>query len=89
VRRLERTMHVKQCNHLHYTIYLTQNIQRSHGLDVSGIEPLLARDFPHPSRPALGPIQPPIQWALGHFRGQSGREVALTTHPCSASRLKI
>ena len=27
----------------------------------------VGRDFPHPTRPALGPIQPPVQWAQGSF----------------------
>jgi len=25
----------------------------------------LGRDFPHLSRPAPGPTQPPVQWVLG------------------------
>jgi len=40
-----------------------------YGLDGPGIESLWGRDFPQTSRPALGPIQPPIQWVPGLSRG--------------------
>ena len=36
-----------------------------YGLDGPRIESRWGRDFPHLSRPALGPAQPPVQWVLG------------------------
>jgi len=55
-----------------------------YGLEVSGIESLCGRDFPHSSRPALLPTQPPIQWVPVLSRGlkRPGRDV---DHPPTSS----
>jgi len=58
------------------------------GVDDPGIQSQWGRDFPHQSRPDLGPTQLPIQWVPGLSRGLSGRGEALTTHAHLAMRLK-
>jgi len=56
-------------------------IVTDYGLDVPRIESRWGRDFPHLSRQALGPTQPPTI-GTGFFPGvKSGRGVTLTPHP--------
>jgi len=44
--------------------YSSVGIVTRYGLDIPGIESRWERDFPHPSRLALGPTQPAVQWEL-------------------------
>jgi len=64
-------------------------IATGYGLDGPGIESRWWRDFPHLSRPALGPTQPPVQWVLGLSRGKErpGRD-ADPSPPSSAVVMK-
>ena len=45
------------------------SIATRYGLDGQGIESRWGQDFPHPSRPALGPTQNPTQRVPGISRG--------------------
>ena len=49
----------------------------------------VGRDFPHQSRPALRPTQPPVQLGTGSFPGvRCCRGVTLTPHPLQCRGLK-
>jgi len=52
----------------------------------SGIESRCGRNFPHFSRPALRPTQPPVHWIPGRSRGKErpGRDADLSS-PSSAA----
>ena len=67
-------------------------IATRYGLEGPGIESRWGQDFPHLSRPAPRPTQPPGQRVPGLSRGQGGRSVVLTTHPhlvCRGSRKRV
>jgi hypothetical protein len=49
----------------------SDGIATDYGLEGAGIGSRWGRDFPRLSRPALGHIQPPVQWVPGLSRGSS------------------
>ena len=63
-------------------------IATRYGLDGPGIESQWGRYILRPSRAALWPTQPPIQWVPGLSWELSGRGVALTTQTHLAPRLR-
>ena len=59
-------------------------IETRYGLDCPGIESRWGRDFLHPSRPGLGPTQPPRQWVTGLSRGKATGRGVDQPHPSTA-----
>ena len=66
-------------------VLIAAGIATRYGLDGPGIESRWKRDFPHPSRPALGPPQPPVQWVPGLSPGVK-RPGCGADHPPSSKR---
>jgi hypothetical protein len=50
-------------------VHSSVGIATDYSLEGPGIESRWERDFPHPSRPVLGPNQPPKQWVPGPIPG--------------------
>jgi hypothetical protein len=55
---------------------ISVGIATRYELDGPGTEYRQGRDYPHSSRPALGPIQPPIQWVPRLCGGRGGGKPA-------------
>jgi len=66
--------------HVNYPLFLQNFIKIATGWTVWGLNPGGKRDFPHPSRPALGPTQSDTQWVPGVKRPGRGVD-----HPLSSS----
>jgi len=64
-------------------------IATGYGLDGPAIGSQWERDFPHLSRPALGPTKPSVQWVPALFpEEKGGRGVTLNPHPPSSAVVK-
>jgi len=67
-------------------IILSVRIASDYGLDGPGSNPGGDMIF-RPSRPTVGPTQPPVKWVPGHSPGvKCGRGVLLTPHPLLVPR---
>jgi len=62
-----------------------------YGLDGPGIESRCGRDFPHLSRPALGPTHPPVQWVRVFPEGKErpGRDADFPPHSSAVGHERV
>jgi hypothetical protein len=70
-------------------LFNDNGIAISYGLDVWSLNPGMEKRLissPKPSRPGLGPIQPPVHWVWGYL---PGRHAKFTTHHYLVSRLRM
>ena len=85
--------YVKTLSNAFHATYLGSavGVATDYGLDGLGVESRWGggRDFPHPSRPALGPTQPPIQWVRGSFPGVKRPGRGLDHPPHLTPRLEV
>jgi len=63
----------------------SSNVATGYGLGGPGIEFRWERDFPHLSRPALEPTQPPVQWVPDLARGKERPERDADPSPPSSA----
>ena len=63
-------------------------VRTCHPQDGPGIESRWGRDFPHPSRPALGPTQPPIQLVPSLFPDVKRPERGVDHPPPTSAKVK-
>jgi len=52
-----------------YLLHSSVSIAIRYGLDGPGMKSQWGQNFLHPSRPTVGPTQPPIQWVPGLSQG--------------------
>jgi hypothetical protein len=81
----------RECFSISFTIIgraSSVGLATRYGLNGPGIESRWGRDFPHPSRPALGPHSLLYSENRVFPRGKAAGGVALTTHPPSSAEVK-
>ena len=80
------------CRHKFFAFVRLQHnvvgVATRYGLSGPGIESRSGRGFPHPSRPALGLTQPPVQWIPGFFPGGEAAGVRRYHPPPSSAEIR-